>query len=58
MKNIFRLVKESKKLLPYANYEQKKIILKMLESMKHKLEKSKVDSSPHILNEADYLQEK
>lgn len=58
MKNILNLVKESKKLLPHANYEQKKLILKMLETAKHKLEQSKDDPSPYILNEADYLQEK
>lgn len=58
MKNIYKLVKESKKLLPHANYEQKMIILKMLENAKSKLEKSKADPSPYILNEADYLQEK
>lgn len=58
MKDILRLIKESKKILPHASYEQKKLILKMLETAKHKLEKTKVDNSPYLLNEADYLQEK
>lgn len=58
MKNILRLIKESKKILPYATYEQKKLILKMLETAKNKLEKPKIDNSPYLLNEADYLQEK
>lgn len=58
MKDLLRLIKESKKILPHANYEQKKLILKMLETAKNKLEKNKVDNSPYLLNEADYLQEK
>ena len=40
MKNILRLIKESKKLLPHANHGQKKILLKMLEDAKEKLDKS------------------
>ena len=58
MKDLLRLIKESKKILPHAKYEQKKLILKMLETAKNKLEKNKVDNSPYLLNEADYLQEK
>lgn len=61
--NILKLVKESKKLLPNATTEQKQRILKMLESIKDKMNSSKelkMDKSPGpvSLNESDYLQEK
>lgn len=58
MKNIAKLIRESKKLLPHANYEQKQLILKMLEAAKHKLEKNKKTTNLSLMEESDYLQEK
>lgn len=61
--NILRLVRESKKLLPNATIEQKERIIKMLESVKDKINSPKEsnigkNTDALALTESDYLQEK